>query len=115
MNKEQWLKFLVSLFPEFEEYWNSEGDIFRDGEDYSICGVCSVFTWYFRDNYSEVSDKVLNTLFQKVEEVVADENDLDAANALCTCFLENIGGEEVGNFSRKFMGSKSKEFFDSWN
>lgn len=115
MNNEQLLKFFVSLCPEFEKYWDSEGDIYREGDDYTIYGVCSVFSWYYRDNYSEFSHRNLNTLFQKIEEVVSDENELDAANALCTCFLENIAGEEVGRFSREFMGSKSKEFFDYWN
>ncbi len=115
MNKEQLLKFFLFLFPEFEKYWDSEGDIFRDDGDYSIYGVCTVFSWYFRDSYIEFSHKNVDLLFQKIEEVVSDEEDLDAANALCTCFLENIAGEEVGNFSRKFMGNKSKEFFDNWN
>lgn len=109
------LKFFLSLFPEFEKYWDSEGDIYRDGEDFNIYGVCSVFSWYFRDNYLEFSQKNLTTLFQKIEEVLSDEKELDAANALCTCFLENIAGEEVGRFSREFMGSKSKEFFDFWH
>ncbi len=115
MNKEQLLKFFVFLFPEFEKFWDSEGDIYYEDGDYSIYGVSSVFSWYFKDNYKEFSQQELVLLFQKIEEVVADEEDLDAANALCTCFLENIAGEDVGNFSRKFMGSKSREFFDYWN
>lgn len=125
MSNEQLLMFFVSLFPEFEKYWNSEGDIYREGDDYTIYSVCSVFSWYFRDNYKEFSHKEMDLLFHKIDEIISDglvfdgilfdEKKLDAANALCVCFLENIAGEDVGRFSRDFMGNKSKEFFDKWN
>ena len=54
-------------------------------------------------------------LFQKIEEITSDEEDLEAANDLYLGFLESLEEEEIINFSRKFMGSKSKEFLDYWS
>jgi hypothetical protein len=57
-------------------------------------------------------------LFEYVEECVKTDvhSESGVSNAACTCFLENLTGEgELSKNILRFMGEKSKEYFDKWN
>ncbi|ARO14239.1 hypothetical protein BVG79_00887 [Ketogulonicigenium robustum] len=56
-------------------------------------------------------------LFRVIEETVAADADDNnpVANALRTCFLEDISSSEVGEASKSLMGPSSRAYFDFWH
>lgn len=116
MTEKDLLDFLISVFPDFETVWNSETNYFLDDDLYTSHGVCAEFSHYFRENYTEFSNKQLEILFNKIEDIIEfPENRDEIDNALCTCFLENIAQTESGNFAKQFLAKRSKAFFKYWN
>ena len=117
MNKEELLDFFISLFPGFEKAWKSEGNVFCENDNFTSHGVCAEFSHYFKDNFESFSDENLKSLFQQIEEIVTGDakNENETTNALYTCFLENIAQTEAGNSSEKYLGKKSREYFNHWN
>ena len=108
----------VTLAPAFETQWESDDNYCRNADgSFSLHGVCTEFSDFFRRNYAAFSEATVNELFDFVEwnlvEPAADETPVD--NALCTCFLENISSEPCGEFARGHMGRKSRAFFDQWH
>jgi len=117
MNSREFKEWLVSVFPDFEKQWESDENYSKEGEEYTVHGVCIEFTHYYRQNYGALTTNQKKRLFDFIEEVVAnDPNDESPmANALCTCFLENIAGEEAGETAIAFMGKASRTYYAQWS
>ena len=125
------LAFFLRIAPAFENLWEAEDNYhIRDDGSFNFHDVCSEFSRYFVDQISfgertyyktsffpDIETSKLRALFDLIENNLIEEgepeNDLD--NALCTCFLENIANTKAGEHARKFMGDKSKTYFDKWN
>ncbi len=111
------LEYIISLFPLFEQYWNSVDNYFLDDDgSFSVYGVCAQFSHYFYEpnNIQTFPEESLIKLFEFIEiELSADDSVLD--NPICTCFLENIACTEAGEDTQKFMGEKTKSYFLEWH
>ena len=89
----------------------------RNGDEFTAHGICATFSsFYIEHGFRDESD-TLSRLFQKIEALIAnDPNDQDpVANALCTCFLENIAQLPAGKKSLPLMGPESRKFFMHWH
>lgn len=107
----------VKFFPAFAAVWDSDRNLHRDVNQWTVHGLCVAFSAFFAEQWSETSALVLSDLFNRIETVVAaDPDDQDpVANALCTCFLENIAQTDAGSASAPFMGPASRRSFDRWD
>ncbi len=116
MQQDELHKLLVSLFPGFQSQWDAPGNLHREGNSFTPHGLCAEFSSFYRAQ-KELSQEASANLFIAIEQVVsADPNDQDpVANALCTCFLENIAKTEAGEASIPFMGSVSATYFEFWH
>lgn len=108
MNKNELLKFLISVFPSFEDAWNSEDNLFREKDNFTSHGVCAEFSHFFQSNYKDFSNEQLKVLFDEIEEISVNDDEL--TNAIHTCFLENIAQTESLDFSKSFIGKKAENF-----
>jgi hypothetical protein len=116
MDKNSLTSLLLSLFPGFAQYWDTE-DIHRENDrSFTSHGLMSSFTHYFRSNWQHVSSESLTVFGDEIEKIVAaDPNDeSEVANAICTCFLENIAGAEAGTALEPYLGKECKVFYDHW-
>ncbi len=118
MSPAQLLEFLVELFPEFRARWDDEdNNMNRNGDDFTAHGICAEFSHFYIEKGFTAEPTIIGKLFQKIEELVAsDPEDRDpVANAVCTCFLENIAQLEAGERSLAVMGPVSRKFFQYWH
>ena len=108
--------WLVRLFPDFVEAFADKW-YFPDDVGYTPHAVCSAFTSYYLERISDYASPQLVELFDVTEIIAAsDPDDTDpVANALLTCFLENISCTDQGHAGRALMGPKSLRFFDGWH
>lgn len=116
MNKEELEGMLISFFPDFEESWKRE-DIDREEDgSFTAHGIMSSFTHFYRENFAKFDTKLLEEFCRAIETVVAADPDdkSDVANAICTCFLENIAGEGGGNRIEPYLGKACKLFYLHW-
>jgi len=108
--------WLVRLFPDFAL-------VFVDNYQYppdevlTSHRVCSAFTDYYRTRIPSFTAPEVIELFRATEVILAaDARDGDTiANALCTCFLENVSCTDQGHAGRPLMGPQSLRFFDGWH
>lgn len=113
----EFLSFVVSLFPDFDEYWNSYDNYFLDDDgEFSVSGVCAQLSHYFyeEDKIREIPEASIAKLFDFIE-VELNTNNSILDDAICTCFLENIACTEAGEYVQKFMGEKAKSYFLDWH
>jgi hypothetical protein len=118
MSPVQLLDLLTGLFPEFRDVWDDEdNNFYRTGDDFTAHGFCAEFSHFYIECGATANPGALAKLFQVIEEqIVADPNDQDpVANAVCTCFLENIAQLPAGERSIPFMGPESRKFFAHWH
>lgn len=117
MNKIALLGQFQSFYPDFTAWWHSDENYNRDGDDFSTHGLCAEFSSFLIARPLPLEKQQLEGLLNFVEQhVAADPHDQsEIANALCTCFLENIAQTKVGNYCRPFMGTSSQAYFDQWN
>ena len=117
MQVHELLSFLNRLYPPFEQCWNADENLHRDGDDFTAHGVCSAFSSFFQDHALPLNRPAVELLYGTIEQIVAgDPTDNDpVANALCTCFLENISHTQAGEASIPYMGPASRKFFDYWH
>jgi hypothetical protein len=112
------LEFLVDLFPAFRRQWDDEeNNMNRNGDDFTAHGVCAEFSSFYVLHCAAADPAIVSRLFAKIEElVVGDPTDQDpVANAICTCFLENIAQLPAGEMSVRFMGPETRTFFAHWH
>lgn len=107
---------LLQLFPEFADYL--DGSYFSDSDRlFTPCGLLSEFSSYYRERIRESVAPPVVTFFALIEEIFAADprgHDL-LANAVATCFLENISSTMAGEAGRKLMGPTCAAFFDGWH
>lgn len=117
MQVHELLSFFTRVYPQFGQYWNSDDNLCRDGDDFTAHGVCSAFSSYFQEHALPLNNPAVGSLYATIEHIVAgDPSDNDSvANALCTCFLENIAQTRAGEASIQYMGAVSRKVFDSWH
>jgi hypothetical protein len=117
MNTNELLNFFISLYPHFSEQWNAEDNYFRHSNGFTAHGVCNEFSQFYQEQALPLEPNITRSLFEQIEQIVAADlknGDL-TANALYTCFLENISHTEVGEASIPYMGIVSRELFDPWH
>lgn len=117
MTRQEYLVVLLHEFPEFGSFWNAEDNDHREGEAWTEHGLWSCFAEFLYDGHVVLTGARFERLFAKIERVVArDPNDEDVmANAMCTCFLENLAKTPAGSELREYMGPKSRRYFDAWD
>lgn len=118
MSPSELLNFLVDLFPPFRKQWDDEhNNMNRTGDDFTAHGVCAEFSSFYIAHGLAADPSTLDRLFKKLEAlVVGDPDDKDpAANAVCTCFLENIAQLPAGEKSIRYMGPETRKFFAHWH
>ena len=108
--------WLVSLFLDFVPGFGDEWHYEPDGT-LTPHHVCSEFTGYYRKHIADYDAPAVVEMFRVTEVInAADPLDFDpVANALCTCFLENIAHSEPGESGRRHMSRNSRRFFDFWH
>jgi hypothetical protein len=108
----QWLE---ERFPGFTGSLADSVFVRADGS-FTLHGLCSEFSSFY-EHHVDIRSPEVAELFRLVETTVAaDPNDSDEfANALCTCFLENISSTNAGEASLSLMGPASRAFFDAWH
>lgn len=112
------LRKLFVIAPDFETCWeSSHNDAIHEDGSFTLHGICCRFAEFFRQRYELFTQEQLTELFWLVEHYLddPDEYGLPVANALCTCFLEDIASEPCGEFAKPFMGSQSRSLFDQWH
>jgi len=68
MTKEELKHFLDKLFPDFKNSWESEENYSKDDNgNYTYHGLFSEFSNYFRDNFSQITQKQMQELFGNIE------------------------------------------------
>src|SRR5690348_1268833 len=107
MTKEEVKDYLVNLFPDFADIWNSKDTLYKENDgSYTYHGLFGDFSVFFRDNINKFSDDQLKELFTTIEKLGMKEtaiheewqsgkvdNEQQLSNAVFTGFLENIAGE----------------------
>ena len=129
MTKEEVKNFLIKLFPNFSEVWDST-DNYQRGEDgsYTYHGLFIEFSPFFINNINSFSDVQLKELFSNIEKWEVKETasfedwqnnkvneEEQLSNAVFTCFLENIAGEGFSERLKPFMGEKSLEYYSHYD
>lgn len=116
MNKEGLKLNIINMFPEFEIHWEHEDLRKEDNGDYTAHGLMGSFTDFYRDHYLEFEPNQLKGFCDFIEDIVqSDSNDKsDVANAICTCFLENIAGDEEAQKIDPLLGKICKEYYLKW-
>jgi len=117
MQVHELLKAIVGLYPSFSAQWESTDNLSRNGDDFTPHGLCSEFSSFFQSQALPLSEFAARALYQRIEQIIAaDQRKTDpVANALCTCFLENIAHTAAGEASIPFMGKESRAFFRHWH
>jgi hypothetical protein len=117
MNANELLNFFISLYPHFSEWWDAENNYSRRGDEFTVHGVCNEFSQFYQEQTLPLEPNITRSLFEKIEQIVAADLKTgdSTANALYTCFLENISHTDVGEASIPYMGIVSRELFDPWH
>lgn len=86
MSRDELLHHLISLFPTFREAWDADDNYFRDGDIYTVHGVCSQFSLFFQENVHGMNESGLRSLFDAIEKIISvdTEHKDPTANAICT-------------------------------
>jgi hypothetical protein len=116
---EELLNSILKIVPEFGSTWESPDNHFRSGGGtFTLHGCFAQLSLYVRDSFLSLDETQRSSLFELVEKcVLTDPNsDSGVSNAACTEFLENLAG--AGALSQaisRYLGPKSKAYFDDWS
>lgn len=116
-DKHALLDFLLTQFPAFIGCWEAKDNDYLDGGEFTAHGLCTVFGGFFAARVEKFDEESLKKLFAFIESaILADpEDESEVANALCTCFLEDIAGEEEGEIALPFMSDATRAYFTQWH
>lgn len=114
----EFLRIIISLFPKFEEFWEKESDIFREGDgSFTYHGLFAVFSHYVRAYYAQMAEGEKEKLFRFIETCMSKEGGSgEVNNAVQTCFIENLAGDLPPDEVRKYAGTnavKAFKYYDS--
>src|SRR5262245_46285110 len=114
MTPQALLDRLVALFPEFRARWDNTGNCFRgDDGTFGLHGVFAEFTGFFRERYKSLPAERVATLGAFVSECMASA-DADLDNAVATCFLENVAGEECDRELARHLSGEARGYWQVW-
>jgi len=111
------LDAIVGVFPDFKQYWGSEGDIYRDDDgSFTFHGLFAVLSHYVRERYGEMGEEKREALFRLVEACISEKQDSNGiVDAVHTCFIENLAGDLPSDEARRHMKPmtlKSFKYYD---
>jgi hypothetical protein len=111
------LRAIVGMFPEFEEYWGKEGDIFREADgSFSYHGLFAVFSHFVRGGYKQMSEVEKERVFRLVEICMSKEGGTgEVGNAVQTCFIENLAGDLPPGEVRRYAGPEAVKAFSYYD
>jgi hypothetical protein len=106
---------LHQFFPAFSE--DLARAYFMMESAFTPHAVCSAFSSFYCSRVTDFTATEVVALFDMIEVIAAaDPDDADPiANALLTCFLENISATAAGEASIPLMGPQSRRFFLGWH
>ena len=105
---------LLTIFPEFESYWNSADNDFREENGlFTCCGVFSRFSHFIRENFPNLSPVALDQLGGFVEDCLKEASHSDLYDATASCFLENLDAEDITRDLAAYLGPKARELLQS--
>ena len=107
---------IFALYPDFEGHFD-DAMAYGIGRMFTPHGMMSEFSTYYIRHITAFDSPQLAAFFQDIETIyAADPNDRDGlANAIATCFLENISCTQAGEAGRHLMGPASLRFFMFWH
>ena len=107
---------LVTIFPEFVSYWNSDENLFRNNDgSFTSCGVFAQLSHFVRDHLPDLSPTALRKLGQFLEECLALPVTDELYNAAAACFLENIESEDFTSELAAHFGAKARVLLENSN
>jgi hypothetical protein len=111
------LGLFLEHYPEFKSAWQSPEHLHNGAGEFTAHGVCAEFASFFAANAGAMDRPRAAGMLEQVERVVQSDPDGfgTLANALCTCFLENIAQTEVGRAVAPLMGPVSHRYFKEWD
>lgn len=109
--------FLIGLFPDADPRFLTS--LYLNDEDgkFGECGLLSAFTDHYLQRIDDFQSPQVAALFERLEAIMAaDTHRTDPmANAVATCFLENISSTQAGEAGRPLMGPATLQFFMGWH
>lgn len=119
MPPEDLFNAICEISPDFKNYWEKVDNYFRNNDGLgTIHGIFAEYSGFIKANFENIEERNLITLFNFLEKCVNSDPNSESgiSNAACTCFLENLAGEgELSKSILKYLGTKSKEYFDKYN
>ena len=110
MNPADGLARLRAICPEFAGCWDAPDNLFREDDgNYTIYGLFSEFSRYFREHVASLDDSALAALGKFITESM-EQPGTDIDNAVATCFLENLAGNESLAALQPFLGRTARDF-----
>lgn len=112
MDVRELFKLFARCCPGFEEYWRSDENLSKGGEN-DPHGLCLEICAFYIDYAEHKLPPFAKELFAEIENVLAaDSNDEDdVANALCTCFIRPLVGYRAGELSRSLFGVETMKCY----
>ena len=105
---------LEAVFPDFEAYWDSPDNFFREDDlSFQYAGLFAHFSHFFREHCPRFSQEQLGELGTLIEAFMKNPNSKTDL-AVTTCFLENLAGESSAETLAMHLGPKAKKFMSSW-
>ncbi|MGE3166371.1 MAG: hypothetical protein AB7O52_15810 [Planctomycetota bacterium] len=115
MTPQALLDRLVALFPDFRAYWDDSGNCFRDDDgSYTLHGVFSEFTGFFRERHAALPGDRIAALGAFVSECMAAADDGQLDNAAATCFVENVAGELCDRELSPHLTGGARRYWQAW-
>jgi len=106
---------LLGMFPDFARDWDCPDNYFRERDGSFTCyGVFAEFSHYFRDHHEQLSKEQVVPLATFVIECV-DSANTELQEAVTTCFLENVAGEQCSANFQGYLTGEAKRFFVGCN
>ena len=107
---------LTRLFPAFAAQCCDPGSLFiSEYGTFTYCGLFCELTNYVRDHFKTMPAPQRVELFNVTEGCITNHVEDELDTAVCTCFLENLAGEELSSELRRYMGPKALAFFNQWD
>jgi hypothetical protein len=105
---------LIGIFPAFDGHWRSTNNLARkeDGS-FTYCGVFMEFGFFFRERYEQFEVYRIAEFGAFVSEC-ADSSNEELNTAVCTCFLENMGGERFCRAFQIHLTGEALRFYKTW-
>lgn len=105
---------LVTLFPDFQAYWDDPGNCVREDDGtFTQHGVFAEFTGFFREQYQSHPAERMAALGAFVSECMSSA-DVDLDNAAATCFVENVAGEECDRELARHLSGEARKYWQKW-